>query len=118
MISVSKRLDLLRLGYLFSVLVPCLLAIYLHDLVLWEYLDIIFGFFFYAITGNTLNDVIEKRNMVSTIPAETSLGMISTIQDNIEALELDAMADGYCARLLRMHKRFLKALQSGMALET
>ncbi|MHA1111032.1 MAG: hypothetical protein ACTSRE_08005 [Promethearchaeota archaeon] len=59
---MSKRLDLLRLGYTFSVLVPCLLAIYLHDLALWDYLDIISGFFFYAITGNTLNDVLDARN--------------------------------------------------------
>lgn len=59
MIRVSKRLDLLRLGYTFSVLVPCLLAIYLHNLILWDYVDIIFGFFFYAITGNTLNDVLD-----------------------------------------------------------
>ncbi len=62
MISLSRRLDLLRLGYTFSVIVPCLLAIYLHDLILWDYLDIIFGFLFYAITGNTLNDVIDARN--------------------------------------------------------
>ena len=62
MISVSRRLDLLRLGYAFSVLIPCLLAISLHNLLIWDYLDIIFGFFFYAITGNTLNDVIDTRN--------------------------------------------------------
>ena len=59
---MSRRLDILRLGYTFSVLVPCLLAIYLHDLVLWEYLDIIFGFIFFATTGNTLNDFIDARN--------------------------------------------------------
>lgn len=62
MISVSRRLDLLRLGYTFSVLVPCLLAIYLWNLVPWDYLDIIFGFFFYAITGNALNDLIDAQN--------------------------------------------------------
>jgi hypothetical protein len=59
---VSRRLDLLRLGYTFSVLIPCILPIYLFNLIPWNYLDIIFGFFFYAITGNTLNDVIDARN--------------------------------------------------------
>jgi hypothetical protein len=71
---VSRRLDLLRLGYTFSVLIPCLLAIYLHDLVLWNYLDIIFGFFFYAITGNTLNDVIDARNPKETETIERIKG--------------------------------------------
>ena len=38
------------------------MVIYIHDLILWDYLDIIFGFFFYAFTGNTLNDVLDARN--------------------------------------------------------
>ncbi|MBN2155944.1 MAG: hypothetical protein JW776_07870 [Candidatus Lokiarchaeota archaeon] len=63
---MSRRFDLLRLGYTFSVLIPCLLAIYLHDLVLWRYIDIIMGFFLYAITGNTLNDMIDVRNPEET----------------------------------------------------
>ena len=59
---MSRRLDLLRLDYAFSVLVPCLMAIYINNLNLFHYLDIIFGFLLYAITGNTLNDAIDMRN--------------------------------------------------------
>lgn len=59
---MSRRIDLLRLDYVFSVVVPCLLAIYFNDLNLIQHLDIIFGFVLFAITGNTLNDVIDARN--------------------------------------------------------
>ncbi|GAG23526.1 unnamed protein product, partial [marine sediment metagenome] len=46
----------------FSVIVPCLMAIFLNNLNLWEHLDIIIGFCLYAITGNTLNDMIDAKN--------------------------------------------------------
>jgi hypothetical protein len=59
---VSKRIELLRLDYLFSVIVPLLLAIYLNALPIAPFLPIIAGFGFYAITGNTLNDVIDMRD--------------------------------------------------------
>lgn len=59
---MSRRLDLLRLDYAFSVLVPCLLAVYFNHLNLFAHLDIIVGFLFYAITGNTLNDAIDMRD--------------------------------------------------------
>ena len=62
------------MGYTFSVLIPCILVIYLHELVPWDYLDIIFGFFFYAITGNTLNDVIDARNPEETETIERIKG--------------------------------------------
>ncbi|MBD3351385.1 MAG: hypothetical protein GF364_07850 [Candidatus Lokiarchaeota archaeon] len=60
--GTSRRLGLLRLDYTFSVIVPCLMAIYLNNYVLWNYLDILVGFTLYAITGNTLNDVIDMRD--------------------------------------------------------
>ncbi|MHA1730183.1 MAG: hypothetical protein ACTSWY_15850 [Promethearchaeota archaeon] len=59
---MSKRIELLRLDYLFSVIVPCLMAIYLNDLNFFNHLDIIAGFGLYAITGNTLNDMIDAKN--------------------------------------------------------
>jgi hypothetical protein len=59
---MSRRIDLLRLDYAFSVIVPCLLAIYFNELNLFAHLDIIVGFLLYAITGNTLNDAIDMRN--------------------------------------------------------
>jgi 4-hydroxybenzoate polyprenyltransferase len=57
-----NRIELLRLDYLFSVIVPCLLAIYLNNLNILDnnYLGIIFGWAFIGITGNLLNDAIDK----------------------------------------------------------
>ncbi|MFO8018157.1 MAG: UbiA family prenyltransferase [Promethearchaeia archaeon] len=59
---MSKRIDLLRLDYAFSVLIPIVLAIFLNDLNLFNYLDILIGFLFLAITGNVWNDVIDMRD--------------------------------------------------------
>jgi 4-hydroxybenzoate polyprenyltransferase len=63
---MSKGFKLLRVEYIFSVIIPCLLSIYLnrdkpnYDIVsqIW----ILSGFAFYAITGNTLNDVIDMKD--------------------------------------------------------
>ena len=67
--GTSRRIGILRIDYLFSVIVPCLMAIYLNNLNLIRHLDIIFGFFLYGITGNTLNDAIDMKdpNDVETI---------------------------------------------------
>lgn len=59
---MSTRIGLLRLDYAFSVLIPILVAIFLNKLNPFEYMDIIIGFSFLAITGNTWNDVIDMRN--------------------------------------------------------
>ncbi|GAB4313108.1 MAG: hypothetical protein Kow0069_14100 [Promethearchaeota archaeon] len=59
---MSKRIDLLRLDYAFSVVVPCLMAVYFNDLDLFYHLDVIAGFFCFAITGNLLNDAIDARD--------------------------------------------------------
>jgi len=59
---MSKRIDLLRLDYTFSVIVPMLLAIFLNELNPFHHIDIILGFIFLAITGNTWNDVIDMRD--------------------------------------------------------
>ena len=59
---MSKGFKLLRVEYIFSVLVPCLLAIYLNDFQFADNLWILAGFAFYAITGNTLNDFIDMKN--------------------------------------------------------
>ncbi len=59
---MSKGFRLIRLEYLFSVIIPCLLAIYLNDYDITANLWILAGFGFYAITGNTLNDVIDMRD--------------------------------------------------------
>lgn len=55
-----NRIELLRLDYLFSVILPCLLAIYINYLNIVDYLDIIFGWGFLGITGNLLNDIKDK----------------------------------------------------------
>lgn len=59
---MSKRIDLLRLDYTFSVIVPMLLAIFLNRLNPFEHIDIILGFTFLAITGNTWNDVFDMKD--------------------------------------------------------
>ncbi|MEJ2249011.1 MAG: UbiA family prenyltransferase [Candidatus Lokiarchaeota archaeon] len=57
-----KRLELLRLDYLFSVLIPVLLAIYLNNLNPFSHFDIIIGFVFLGITGNVWNDYYDMKN--------------------------------------------------------
>ena len=57
-----QRWHLLRVDYAFAVIVPCLLALYVNHLSLLAAVDILLGFFFFTITGNTLNDLIDSRN--------------------------------------------------------
>ncbi|MFX1451916.1 MAG: hypothetical protein ACFFCM_13805 [Promethearchaeota archaeon] len=59
-----NRIELLRLDYLFSVILPCLLAIYINYLNIIDYLNIIFGWGFLGITGNLLNDIKDKDREV------------------------------------------------------
>ena len=54
---MSKGFKLLRVEYVFSVVVPCLFAIYLNDYDLLTHIEFIGGFAFWAICGNTLNDL-------------------------------------------------------------
>ena len=59
---MSKGFRLLRIEYVFTVIIPCLLCIYLNGYDVLPQLWILMGFFFYAITGNTLNDVIDMKD--------------------------------------------------------
>lgn len=59
---MSHRIDLLRLDYIFSVIVPLLIAIFLNNYLIWNHIDIIVGFAMLAITGNTWNDVVDMRH--------------------------------------------------------
>ena len=59
---MSKGFRLLRVEYIFSVIIPCLLCIYLNEYDLQSHIWILAGFAFYAITGNTLNDVIDMTD--------------------------------------------------------
>ncbi|MBD3212269.1 MAG: hypothetical protein GF311_06635 [Candidatus Lokiarchaeota archaeon] len=59
---MARRINLLRLDYLFSVIVPLLIAIYLNNLTPLKYIDILFGFGLLAITGNTWNDMIDMKD--------------------------------------------------------
>ena len=59
---MSRRIELLRLDYTFSVIIPILIAIYLNDLNPFKHFDIIIGFIFLAITGNTWNDVADMKD--------------------------------------------------------
>ncbi len=73
----TGRISLLRLDYLFSVVVPCILAIYINDLDIQNYLGIIFGWSFIGITGNLLNDAIDKDRDIDYTTKE--LGTIAII---------------------------------------
>jgi 4-hydroxybenzoate polyprenyltransferase len=59
---MGNKFGLLRLDYTFSVIIPMLLAIYLNRLNPFNHIDILIGFLFFAITGNTWNDVIDMRD--------------------------------------------------------
>ncbi|MFX1420583.1 MAG: UbiA family prenyltransferase [Promethearchaeota archaeon] len=59
---MSKGFRLLRVEYIFSVLIPCLLCIYLNGYDVIDNIWILAGFAFYAITGNTLNDAIDMSD--------------------------------------------------------
>ena len=59
---MSKGFKLLRVEYLFSVLIPCLLCIYMNGYEIISQIWIIAGFGFFAITGNTLNDAIDMKD--------------------------------------------------------
>ncbi|MFX0001254.1 MAG: UbiA family prenyltransferase [Candidatus Hodarchaeota archaeon] len=59
---MSKGFKLLRVEYIFSVLIPCLLSIYLNGYDISSQIWILAGFAFYAITGNTLNDIIDMTD--------------------------------------------------------
>jgi hypothetical protein len=59
---MSSGFRLLRIEYVFSVLIPCLLSIYLNGYDIQSQIWILSGFSFYAITGNTLNDVIDMTD--------------------------------------------------------
>ncbi|MHA1717771.1 MAG: hypothetical protein ACTSXP_19170, partial [Promethearchaeota archaeon] len=51
-----------RLDYLFSVVIPCLLAIYLNraQITLLDNLKTIFGWIFLGIGGNVINDILDR----------------------------------------------------------
>lgn len=59
---MSRRIDLLRLDYLFSVLLPIITAIYLNGLNPLDHMDILVGFSLLAITGNVWNDYVDMKD--------------------------------------------------------
>lgn len=75
-----NRIELLRLDYLFSVIGPCLLAIYVNGLAITNYLNIIFGWSFLGITGNLLNDAIDKdRGIDYTTKELTAIAVVTFV---------------------------------------
>lgn len=59
----NGRISLLRLDYLFAVIVPTLLAIYFNDLNLEDYIKILISFGFFGISGNILNDIFDRNDI-------------------------------------------------------
>ncbi len=57
-----SRISLLRLDYLFAVIVPALLALYFNDSNLRESFMIIGALGFFGVGGNILNDIIDRKN--------------------------------------------------------
>ena len=53
-------LKVLRLDYLFSVLIPVFFAIYINDLPILNYIKLIGGWIFIGISGNLLNDIKDQ----------------------------------------------------------
>ncbi len=73
-----NRIEVLRLDYLFSVILPCILAIYINKLNIIDYLDIIFGWGFLGITGNLLNDIMDKDREIPFRDKElATMGLVS-----------------------------------------
>ena len=71
---MSKGFQLLRLEYIFTVIIPILFAIYLNNYNILNNLDIIFAFAFWAITGNSLNDLKDMDNLKDKETAERTKG--------------------------------------------
>jgi len=59
---VTKGFRLLRIEYIFTVIIPLLIAIYLNNYNPINHIEIIGAFAFWAITGNTLNDFKDMDN--------------------------------------------------------
>ena len=54
------RWKVLRLDYLFSVLIPCIVAIYVNNFSILAHLKTLMGWAFLGIAGNVINDMIDK----------------------------------------------------------
>ncbi|MBD3228380.1 MAG: hypothetical protein GF329_09345 [Candidatus Lokiarchaeota archaeon] len=68
----------LRVDYLFSVIVPVLLAVYINDLIIFNYIKLIGGWIFIGIAGNLLNDAIDQdRELIFTRNHLLSMFLIS-----------------------------------------
>lgn len=59
---MSKGFKLLRIEYIFTVIVPCLFCLYLNDYKIIDHIWILAGFAFYAMAGNSLNDFFDMKN--------------------------------------------------------
>ncbi|MHA1612537.1 MAG: UbiA family prenyltransferase [Promethearchaeota archaeon] len=57
-----SRIGLLRLDYLFAVIVPALLALYLNDIPIRNSLTLLGSFGFFGVGGNILNDIIDRKD--------------------------------------------------------
>lgn len=67
---ISRRIEILRLDYLFAVIVPTLFAIYFNKLDIHDYWGLIVSFCFFGISGNIINDIIDRKDD-SDIEAQT-----------------------------------------------
>ncbi|MHA1793813.1 MAG: hypothetical protein ACTSVI_14310 [Promethearchaeota archaeon] len=73
------RWKLLRLDYLFSVIIPCLISIYVNKLDLLVNLKTIFGWIFLGIAGNLINDLIDKDREIDWHSKELMALVLSSL---------------------------------------
>ncbi|RLI64768.1 MAG: hypothetical protein DRO88_06430 [Promethearchaeia archaeon] len=59
---ISRRIEILRLDYLFAVIVPTLIAIYFNHLNIHNYWNLILSFVFFGISGNIINDIFDRKD--------------------------------------------------------
>lgn len=71
-------LKTLRLDYLFTVITPVILAIYINDLEILKFIRLIGGWIFIGIAGNLLNDIKDQdRDLIFTRKHLISMFLIS-----------------------------------------
>lgn len=74
-----NRWSIVRLDYLFSVVIPCLVAIYVNDLPLLDHVKTIFGWVFLGIAGNVINDMVDKDRDHGWHPKEMAAVALGSI---------------------------------------
>ncbi|TFF87084.1 MAG: hypothetical protein EU550_04090 [Promethearchaeota archaeon] len=109
--DLIRRIELLRLDYLFSVLIPIFLAIYLNELNPFNHFDIIIGFTLLGITGNTWNDFFDMKNPEDKLTKERVEGYHSR---EIFSIGLGSLFLGITLLIRTCIQNFMNAIILGL----